>query len=408
MKKKKEFVVGLDIGTTKVCAMIGEREDDGIKVIGMGLTPSNGLRKGIVVDLNSTSDSVGRAVEKAEEASGVEVVKIFTGIAGGHIKGFNSQGTVEISRSSKEITKKDVERVIKAASSVAMPADRQILHTITREFIIDNQDGVDDPIGMSASQLEVRMHIITAAVASEQNIIKSINRAGFEVEDVIFGPLASADAVLSAEEKRRGALLVDMGGGTTDMIIFRRGGVYHSEVLAIGGDHVTNDIAVGLRIQFDKAEELKKAYGCVIPSLPRRDEFFEHPHLGRLPSSLLCEIIKPRIEELLTIVKKESERSSPYRSMSEEVVLTGGASLLAGLPEMAEQIFKLPVRVGMPGKKVKGLESLGEDGPIYATAVGLLYRGLFSRQQKRAAKFGGRNLFSKATLRMKEWIDEYF
>lgn len=406
--KRKEFVVGLDIGTTKICAMIGEREDDGIRVIGMGLTPSNGLRKGIIVDLKGTSDSVERAVEKAEAASGVEVTKIFTGIAGGHIKGFNSQGILEISKSSREITKKDVDRVIESASTTAMPTDREILHAIPREFIIDNQDGVDDPIGMSASQLEVRVHIVTGAVASAQNIIKSIKKAGFEVEDISLGPLASADAVLSAEEKRRGVLLIDIGGGTTDMVIFKGGGVYHSEVLAIGGDHVTNDIAVGLRIQFDKAEELKKVHGCALPSLLRRDEFFEHPHRGRIPSSSLCEIIEPRIEELLTIVKRESEGSSPYRSMSEEVVLTGGASLLTGLPEMAEQIFKLPVRVGAPNKKVKGLESLGEDGPIYATAVGLLHHGLSFRQEKRAEKFGGRNLFSKVTLRMKEWIDKYF
>lgn len=406
--KKKEFVVGLDIGTTKICAMIGKKENDGIRVIGMGLTPSNGLRKGIIIDLKGTSDSIERAVEKAEAVSGVEVTEIFTGIAGGHIKGFNSHGIIEISKSSREITQKDIDRVIKSASAVAMPTDREVLHAIPREFIIDNQDGVDDPLGMSASQLEVRVHIVTGAVASAQNIIKSIKKAGFEVEDVILGPLASADAVLSAEEKRRGVLLIDIGGGTTDMVIFRGGGIYHSEVLAIGGDHVTNDIAVGLRIQFDKAEELKKAHGCTLPSLLRRDEFFEHPYRGRLPSSLLCEFIEPRIEELLTIVKRESEGSSPYRSMSEEVVLTGGASLLTGLPEMAERIFKLPVRVGVPNKKVKGLESLGEDGPIYATAVGLLHRGLSSRQKERAAKFEGRNLFSKVTLRMKEWIDEYF
>ncbi|MBT9132114.1 cell division protein FtsA [candidate division NPL-UPA2 bacterium Unc8] len=405
--KEKEFIVGLDIGTTKICAMIGKRDDDKIKIIGTGLTPSNGLRKGIIIDLKSTSDSIERVVEKAEAASGVEVTKIFTGIAGGHIKGLNSQGIIEISKSSREITKKDVERVIKSASTVAMPTDREVIHTIPREFIIDNQDGVDDPVGMSASQLKVRVYIITGAVASAQNIIKSINKAGFEVEDVVLGPLASGEAVLSAEEKRRGVLLVDMGGGTTDMIIFRGGAVCHSEVLAIGGNHVTNDIAVGLRIQFDKAEELKKAHGCALPSLLRRDEFFEHPHRGRLPSSLLCEIIGPRIEELLTIVKRESEGSSSYRSMSEEVVLTGGASLLMGLPEMAEQIFKLPVRIGVPNKKIMGLENIG-DGPIYATAVGLLHYGLSSRRKEKAAKFGGRNLFSKVALRMKEWIDEYF
>ena len=406
--KRKEFVVGLDIGTTKICAMIGEKEDDGIRVIGMGLTPSTGLRKGIIVDLKSTSDSVERALEKAEEASGMEVIKIFTGIAGGHIKGFNSQGIVEISKSSREITKKDVERVIKSASAVALPTDREILHIVPREFIIDGQDGVDDPIGMSASQLEVRVHIVTGAVASAQNIIKSINKAGFEVEDIILGPLASAEAVLSAEEKRRGVLLVDIGGGTTDIVIFKNGSVCHSEVLAIGGDHVTNDIAVGLCIQFDKAEELKKVHGCVFPSFLGRDEFFEHPHRGKIPSSLLCEIIEPRIEELLTIVKRESERSSPYRSISEEVVLTGGASLLTGLREMAEQIFKVPVRIGAPNRKVKGLENLGEDGPIYATAVGLLHYGFSFREEERVTRFGGRNLFSKVMLRMKEWINKYF
>ena len=281
MVKKQEFVVGLDIGTTKICAMIGRRDGDGeAEIVGTGVTPSKGLRKGVVINLESTIDSVERAIEKAEEEAGVEVSRGLTGIAGGHIRGFNSRGVVGISRSSREVNRKDVERVINATKAVAIPLDQEVIHVIPQEFTVDDQDGVKNPIGMSANRLEAEVHIVTGAVTSAQNIIKSVNRAGFEVEDIVLGPLASADAVLSPEEKRSGVVLIDIGGGTTDMVIFSQGSIRHSEVLSLGGDHVTNDISVGLRTSPQQAEEVKKAYGCATASLIKREEFFHYTGVG--------------------------------------------------------------------------------------------------------------------------------
>ncbi len=411
--KKREFVVGLDIGTTKICAMVGRRGEAGeVDIIGMGVTPSKGLRKGVVVNLESTIDSIERAIEKAESAAGLEVSHVFTGIAGGHIKGLNSRGVIAISRGSREIVKKDIDRVIDAAKAVAIPLDREVINVIPQEFIVDDQGGVKDPLGMSATRLEAEVHIVTGAVTSAQNIIKSISRAGFEVEDMVLGPLASGEAVLTAEEKHSGVVLIDMGGGTTDIVIFVKGNIRHSEVLALGGDHVTNDIAIGLRTSSLHAEDMKKAHGCALPSLIRRDESVDYPGVeGRRGSKIsrtqLSEIIEPRIEELLSLVNAEVERTGLSHLISAGVVLTGGASLLEGLPEMAERIFRLPVRMGRPDVRTKGLENIG-DSPIYATGVGLVHYGLDYRQGKRTARFKGRNLFSQVALRMKEWFGEFF
>ncbi len=411
--KKQEFVVGLDIGTTKICAMVGRQGEAGeVEIIGVGVSPSRGLRKGVVVNLESTIDSIGRAIEKAESSAGLEVSQVFTGIAGGHIKGLNSRGVIVISRGFREITRKDMDRVIDAAKALAIPLDREVLHVITQEFIVDDQEGVKDPLGMSATRLEAEVHIVTGAVTSAQNIAKSINQAGFEVEDMVLGPLASGEAVLTAEEKRSGVILIDMGGGTTDIVIFVEGSIRHSEVLALGGDHVTNDIAIGLRTSSLHAEEVKKAYGCALPSLIRREESIDYPGVegrrkGRISRTQLAEIIEPRIEELLTLVNAEVERTGLSHLISAGVVLTGGASLLTGLPQMAERIFELPVRMGRPNGRTKGLERIG-DSPIYATGVGLVHYGLDCRQGKRMAHFKGRNLFSQVALRMKEWLGEFF
>lgn len=411
--KKQEFVVGLDIGTTKICAMIGRHhEDGGVEIMGTGVTPSKGLRKGVVINLESTIDSVERAIEEAEEGAGVEVTRVFTGIAGGHIRGFNSRGVVVISRTSREVNRKDVKRVIEATKAVAIPLDQEVIHVIPQEFTVDDQAGVKNPIGMSANRLEAEVHIVTGAVTSAQNIIKSVNRAGFEVEDIVLGPLASAEAVLSSEERRSGVVLIDIGGGTTDMVIFSRGSIRHSQVLALGGDHVTNDISVGLRTSPRQAEEVKKAYGCATASLIRGEEFFHYPGVGgrrggKIAISQLCEIIEPRIEELFTLVKADIDRTGLSRSVSAGAVLTGGASLLRGLPEMAERILRLPLRLGKTNGKIKGLGK-GKDSPIYATAVGLVHYGLTYRSQKKMARFKGRNLFSQVALRMKEWLGEFF
>ena len=411
--KKREFVVGLDIGTTKICAMVGRQGEAGeVEIMGVGVTPSKGLRKGVVVNLESTIDSIERAIEKAESSAGLEVSGVFTGIAGGHIKGLNSRGVIVISRGFREITRKDMEKVIDAAKAVAIPLDREVIHVIPQEFIVDDQKGVKNPLEMSATRLEAEVHIVTGAVTSAQNIIKSVNRAGFEVEDMVLGPLASGEAVLTAEEKHSGVILIDMGGGTTDIVIFVEGSIRHSEVLALGGDHVTNDIAIGLRTSFLQAEEVKKVYGCALPSLIRREGSVDYSGVegrreGRISRTQLSEIIEPRIEELLTLVNSEVERTGLSHLISAGVVLTGGASLLEGLPQMAERIFRLPVRIGRPDGRTKGLEKIG-DSPIYATGVGLVHYGLAYRQGKRMARFKGRNLFSQVALRMKEWFGEFF
>lgn len=411
--KKREFVVGLDIGTTKICAMIGcQGEDSEVEIIGIGVVPSQGLRKGVVVNLESTIDSIERAIEEAEGSAGLEVSRVFAGIAGGHIKGLNSRGVIVISRSFREITRKDVERVINAAKAIAIPPDREVIHVIPQEFIVDDQEGVKNPLEMSATRLEAEVHIVTGAVTSAQNIIKSINRAGFEVEDIVLGPLASGEAVLTAEEKRSGVILIDIGGGTTDIVIFVKGSLRHSEVLALGGDHVTNDIAVGLRTSSLQAEEVKKVHGCVLPFLIKQEESVDYSGIegrrgGRISRAQLAKIIEPRIEELLTLVNTEVERTGLSRLISAGVVLTGGTSLLKGLPEMAQRIFRLPVRIGRPNGRTKGLEKVG-DSPIYATGAGLVHYGLACRQGKRTARFKGRNLFGRVAVRMKELFGEFF
>ena len=410
--KRKDFVVGLDIGTTKICAVVAERDSRGVlRVVGVGITPSYGLRKGIVVNLESTTDSVEKAIELAEDMARVEINSVFAGIAGGHIGSVNSRGQIAITHKDNEINNDDVNRVVSLAKAISIPIDREVIHTIPQEFIIDGQGGVKDPRGMFGVRLEAEVHIITGAITSAQNIVKSITRAGFQVEDIVLQPLASSLATLTQEEKDSGVILIDIGGGTTDVVLYLDGSVRHTHVLSLGGDHVTNDIAVGLKIPIGKAEEIKKRFGCArIAMVAENEEFMLPGVIGRAASRMqrkqLVEIIELRMEEILDLVRQDIERTDYGELVSSGVVLTGGASLLKGSVEMAQDIFGVPVRLGTP----RGVTGLVEvlDSPIYSTGVGLAQYGFKYRNSKNPRLFTGRNIFSKVIKRMTEWVGEYF
>ncbi len=402
--KEDDFVVGLDIGTTKICALVGERVGPGdINIRGLGISPSKGLRKGMVVNLESTVDSIGRAVEEAERTAGVEVTKVCAGIAGGHIGSMDSRGVIVTSGG--EIQQKDVDRAIDAARAVALPMDREVIHALPQEFVIDGQREISDPVGMSGSRLEVYVHIVTAAVASAQNIINCVNRAGFEVEDIILQPLASAEAVATEDEKEIGLVLIDIGGGTTDIIVMNRSGVRDTRVLALGGDHLTNDIVVGVHTSMSCAEELKKTYGCALRSMVTKKSRVQVRGMrNEVSREFLCEIIELRIEEVLDLAFQEIEKTGLHQLLGAGVILTGGTSLLPGIEKMAEKIFDMPVRIGIPERGISGLEKVGVS-PIYATAVGLVKHGLTKDDQ--GVSFGGRNMFGKVANRMKEWFSDF-
>lgn len=402
-----EIIVGLDIGTTKVCAVVGEARADGVEIIGMGSYPSEGLRKGVVINIEHTVNSIKEAVEEAETMAGCEISAVYAGIAGGHVKAFNSHGVIALKE--KEVTKKDIERVIEAASAVAIPMDREVIHTLVQEFIVDEQDGILDPLGMSGVRLEAKVHIVTGAVTSAQNIIKCANRAGLDVCDIVLQSLASSEAVLSKEERNLGAAIVDFGGGTTDMAIFSRGSIKHTSVLPLGGDNLTYDIAVGLRTPKVEAEKIKIRYGCGLSSLIGRDETIEVPDVGGrkprvLSRQILGEILEPRVEEIFSLIHNDMVRSGQDGALSSGVVVTGGSAELPGITEMAEQIFNTPARVGYP----QGMTGLVEivNKPMYATAVGLVLYG--SKAGKKAKKFRIRdtNIFNRVMGRMKRWFQD--
>jgi len=407
-KSKSSIIVGLDIGTSKVCAVVGEATERGVEVIGVGSHPSQGLRKGVVINIEATVDSIKKAVEEAELMAGCEINSVFTGIAGGHIKGFNSHGIVAVKN--KEVTQRDVDRVIDAAKAVAIPMDREVLHILPQEFIIDDQDGIKEPLGMSGVRLEARVHIVTGAVTSAQNIIKCCNRTGLNVADIALEPLASAEAVLSPEEKELGVALIDMGGGTTDIALFHDGAVKHTAVLAIGGNHLTSDIAAGLRTPIGEAERIKQRYGCARTAMVTKDERVEVPSVGGRTSrtisrQILCEIIEPRLEEIFQLERREIAKSGYEGSFSSGVVMTGGSTLLPGTIEMAEGIFSMPVRLGVP-THVGGLIDV-VSSPIYATGVGLVLYGM-KRQEKSFFRIREDNLFAKVKNRMVDWFSEFF
>ena len=408
MGKKEPVVVGLDIGTTKICTVVGEMVDDQVNIIGLGTYPSKGLRKGVVINIESTVQSIKKAVEEAELMAGCEITSVYAGIAGGHIKGINSHGVIAVKN--REITASDVKRVIDAASAVAIPMDREVIHIIPQEFIVDDQDGIRDPVGMSGVRLEGRVHIVTGAITSAQNIIKCANRAGLDVDDIVLEQLGSSDAVLPPEEKDLGVAIIDIGGGTTDLIIFASGSIKHTAVVSLAGSHITSDISMGLRTPLEEAEKIKIRYGCCLASMVRKDETVEVPSVGgRKPRVLsrqtLAEIIEPRVEEILTLVQNEVSRTGFGNLIASGIILTGGSTILEGMPELAEQIFNLPVRRGTP-TGIGGLVDM-VNSPMYATGVGLVLYGSRNKEQARF-KVGEGNIFSKVTHRMKEWIGEFF
>ncbi|MBI2605858.1 MAG: cell division protein FtsA [Deltaproteobacteria bacterium] len=371
--QRKDVIVGLDIGTTKICAIVGETTENGIDIVGIGTHPSSGLRKGVVINIDSTVESIKKAIEEAELMAGCEIRTAYVGIAGGHISSLNSHGIVAIK--DNEITENDVKRVTEAAKAVAIPLDREVIHVIPQEFIIDDQDGIKEPVGMCGVRLEAKVHIVTGAVSSAQNIVKSCNKAGIAVAELVLEPIASAEAVLTADERELGVVLVDIGGGTTDIAIYSQSSLVHTAVLAVGGNHITNDIAVGLRTPQNEAEKIKLKHGCAMASMVNPDETIEVPGVGgRKPRTvlrkLLAEIIEPRIEEIFSLVQREVVKSGYQDLVASGIVLTGGASILEGMPELAEFIFDMPVKRGMP----LGLGGLKDvvNSPKFATAVGLL------------------------------------
>jgi cell division protein FtsA len=406
---RDNLIVGLDIGTTKICAIVGHQTEDGLDIVGIGSSPSKGMRKGMVINIDSTVEAIRKALSEAELMAGCQIKNVYAGIAGGHIRGFNSQGVIAVKN--REVTDEDVRRVLDAARAVAIPMDREVIHTIAQEYIVDDQDGILEPLGMCGIRLEAKVHIVTAATASAQNIVRSCNRAQVDVSDIVLEQLASAEAVLSPDEKELGVAMIDIGGGTTDLALFIDGAIKHTAVLALGGNHLTNDIAVGLRTPMAEAEAIKKKFGCCLTSLVGKDETITVPSVGGrdsrvLSRQLLAEILEPRVEEILTLVQREIIKSGFEDLIASGIVLTGGSCILPGMPEMAEQIFNLPVRRGTP-QGIGGLVDV-VNSPIYATGVGLVKFG--SQHEGVAAKFkiGQENLFDKVLRRMKEWFTEFF
>jgi cell division protein FtsA len=409
---KKDFVVGLDIGTTKICCIVGEVVEPGpqpvIDIVGIGTAPSTGLRKGVVINIDTTVESITKAVEEAELMAGADITTVYTGIAGGHIKSFNSTGIVAVK--DKEITENDVQRVIDAAKAVAIPLDRETIHIIPQEYMINDQDGIRDPIGMSGVRLEAKVHIVTGAVSSAQNIIKCANKAGLNVAEICLEPIASSEAVLCQDEKELGVVLVDIGGGTSDIAIFKEGAIVHTGVLAIGGNHITNDIAVGLRTPQNEAEKIKIRHGCAMASMVKPDETIEVAGVGGrkarvLSRRLLAEIIEPRVEEVFSLIQREVMKSGYQDLLSAGVVITGGATLLEGMPELAEFVFEMPVKRGLP-QNIGGLRDV-VNSPKFATGVGLIKYGARNMAKPRFP-IREKNIYDKVRGSMRSWIKDLF
>ncbi len=375
--KRDEIIVGLDIGTSKIAAIVGELTEDGLDIIGIGTARSKGMRKGVVVNIDTTVQAIKKAIEEAEHMAGCDISTIYVGIAGGHIRGLNSHGIVAVK--DQEVRENDIARVIEAAKAVAIPADREILHVVPQQYIIDDQDGIRDPLGMSGVRLESKVHITTTLVSSAQNVIKCANRCGLEVAEIVLEPLASAEAVVDEDEKELGVALVDIGGGTTDIVVYSDGAMVHSAVLPLGGFQVTNDIAVGLRTPLQAAEGIKRKYGCCLPYLVDENELMEVPSVGgrdarQVSRRLLIEkIVQPRMEEIFQHVRKELEDSGYLGQLAAGVVLTGGCTHLEGLPDLAETVLDLPARQSIPSD-IGGLTDVVKS-PEYSTAVGLVRYG---------------------------------
>lgn len=406
---KQNLIVGLDIGTTKIAVIISELEESGPpRIVGMGTSRSEGLKRGVVINLEKTVESITKALEDAEMMAGVKVNSVFAGIAGDHIRSINSRGVIALSGSGSEISSKDVERVINAARAVALPMDREIIHVLPQEYTVDDQSGIKDPIGMSGVRLEAEVHIVTGAVTSAQNIYRSVKKAGLEVCDLVLQPLASSYALLSPEEEELGVALIDLGGGTTDIAIFHDGSIRHTAVIGLGGNNVTNDIAIGLRTPVEQAEEIKKSYGCALSSLVDSDEMIKVPGVGgrepkEISRGVLAAIIEPRAEEIFSLVLREIKKTNYSDLLVAGVVLTGGGSLMEGMIELAEQIFDMPVKKGIP-QGFSGLVDLVST-PIHSTGVGLILYGL---EQLKEGKSKGGSKEKGWFRRMKNLFGQYF
>ncbi|AGA91790.1 cell division protein FtsA [Thioflavicoccus mobilis 8321] len=408
-RNDKNLLVGLDIGTSKVAALVGElKADEQIEIIGIGTHPSRGLKRGVVVDIESTVQSIQRAIEEAELMAGCEIHSVHAGIAGSHIRSLNSHGITAIKE--REVSQADVDRCIDAARAVAIPADQKILHILPQEFIIDGQEGIREPIGMCGVRLEAKVHIITGAVSAAQNIVKCIRRCGLEVDDLVLQQLSSSYSVLTQDEKELGVCLVDIGGGTTDMAVFTNGAIRHTSVIPIAGDQVTNDIAVALRTPTQYAESIKVRYACALSRLAEGSEYIEVPSIGerpprRLSRQTLAEVVEPRYEELLSILQGELRRSGFEDLVAGGVVLTGGSAKMDGLVELAEEVFHIPVRLGVPQHYV-GMQEVISD-PCYATGVGLL---MYARQHRfvRGAEIGQPLGLKRIWARMRSWFQGNF
>jgi len=404
---KSELIVGLDIGTTKICTVVGEATPNGVDVVGIGTCPSSGLRKGVVVNIEQTVQCIKKALEEAELMAGCEIRSVYAGIAGSHIKGFNSHGVIAVKGG--EVGPRDVERVLDAAKAVAIPLDREVIHILPQEFIVDEQGGIADPIGMAGVRLEVKVHIVTGAVSSAQNIIRSCHRAGLDVADIVLESLASAEAVLTPEEREIGVALVDLGGGTTDVAIFANNSIKYTSVLALGGSNLTNDIAFGLRTPMLAAEKIKIKYGCALTDIVQKDEIIEVPSVGgrdprRVSRRVLAEICEPRVEEILALVEQDLAQSGCRSMVGAGVVFTGGTALLDGITELGEQIFNLPARVGYP-REVGGLKDVVMS-PMFSTAVGLLMYGARKEGLDQRFRIRDAHIFNRILTRMRKWFSD--
>ncbi len=409
---KNPVIVGLDLGTTKIAAIISDVDDKGeLSVVGVGTSPSEGLRRGVVVNLEKTVESVKKAVREAELMAGVRVEEVYAGIAGDHIRSINSRGVIAVSRPGNEIGQTDVQRVIDQARAVAIPIDREIIHVIPQEFIVDDQAGIKDPVGMSGVRLEAVVHIVTGAVTSAQNIYKSIDRSGMRIRDLVLQPLASSYSVLDPEEKELGVALIDIGGGTTDIAIFYDGSIRHTSVVGLGGANITNDIAIGLRTPRTHAEEIKIKYGSAMGSLMSAEAKIRVPGVGGreerdISAQVLGSIIEPRLEEILSLVQREIKKTDHGDLLGAGIVLTGGTARMPGIAQLAEQIFDLPVKVGIP-KGVGGLTDSVTD-PLHATGVGLVLYGYENRFKGGLSGVTDQNLFDKIVDKMKNWFGDLF
>jgi cell division protein FtsA len=410
--RKERYLVGLDVGTSKITAVVGEVMDDGaLDVIGLGLSEARGIRRGLVVNLEAAVDSIKRAIEEAELTAGIEIDSAYLALSGAHVKGFNSRGVVAVAGKNREISREDVRRAIDAAKAVALPSGREILHVLPQDFVVDEQDGVGNPVGMTGSRLEVNVHIITGNASTTQNVVACVNRAGVAVLDTVLEQLAAAEAVLSQDERELGVALVDVGGGTTDFAIFERGSLWHTGVVAIGGDHFTNDIAVGLRTPVPDAERVKRRAGCALSLMVGEDETMEVASVGgRQPRlmarRILADVLQPRAEEVFHLLWDEIQRAGWEKSLHSGIVLTGGGALLDGMAEIAEQIFDLPIRRGYPA----GIGGLVDhvNSPAFATAVGIVMYVHKQHQLDAGRSAAGAGALSRVAVRLRSLFREFF